>query len=150
MDKENLVFVVIDDVRERSSAADQIRLRKLALKHRVLQVIPAPPHRLEDLAKALIIGNVVANQIGLPHTEVVYLIFGPNKCGGCGDSIRGYLRLARGVTSPKNNTTVSLNCDSVASSSRPMRLPTLVLRTVVTLSVGIYPAMMYPATRSPF
>lgn len=67
MDEQNLILIVIDNAGQFRPAANKVPGSKLALEHRVLKVIAVPPHSLEDLAKALIIADVITNQIRLPH-----------------------------------------------------------------------------------
>jgi hypothetical protein len=66
MNEENLVFVVFDDAGKLRAAPDQVARSELAFEHGVLQMIAETPHGLEDLAKPLVVANVVTN-IGLPH-----------------------------------------------------------------------------------
>jgi hypothetical protein len=68
MDEQNLIFVVFDDAGEFRAAPNKVARSELALEYGVLQMIAVPPHGLEDLAKPLIIADVVTNEIGLPHT----------------------------------------------------------------------------------
>jgi len=67
VDEEDLILIVLNDARELRPAANKVRLRELALEHRVLQVIAVAPHGFEDLAKPLIIRNVITDQIRLAH-----------------------------------------------------------------------------------
>jgi hypothetical protein len=67
MDEKNLVFVVVDDAGKFRTAPNQITLGELALKYRVLQMIAVSAHGLEDLAETAVVGDVVANEIGLAH-----------------------------------------------------------------------------------
>jgi hypothetical protein len=67
MNEQYLVFVVVNDPRQRRPAADQIARGELALEYGVLQMVAIAAHGLEDFAKPLIVGNVVTDQIGLPH-----------------------------------------------------------------------------------
>jgi len=67
VNEKHLVFVVLDDLGERMPALGQIDRRELALEDRVLQVVAEIPHGLEDLAKPLVVADVVADKVGVSH-----------------------------------------------------------------------------------
>jgi hypothetical protein len=67
IDKEHLVVLVIDDVRQFGAEADKIRRGELALEDGVLQMVAEAAHEPEDFAQALVIADVVANEIGIAH-----------------------------------------------------------------------------------
>lgn len=71
MDEQNLIFVVFDDAGKLRAAPDQVARSELALEHGVLQMIAVTPHSLKDLAKPLVVADVVTNQIGLAHSITV-------------------------------------------------------------------------------
>jgi hypothetical protein len=58
---------VFDDAGQFRATPDKVARGELALEHGVLQMIAVTPHGLEDLAKPLVVANVVTNKIGLPH-----------------------------------------------------------------------------------
>lgn len=58
---------MIDDASQIRPAAHQILSRELAFENRVLQMIPVVAHSLKDFAQALVIADVVADQIGVAH-----------------------------------------------------------------------------------
>jgi hypothetical protein len=66
MDKQHLVFVMVNDVAQIAPASRQVRLRKLTLEDGKLQMVPIPAHSLKNLSQPLVIRNVVTNQIRLP------------------------------------------------------------------------------------
>ena len=70
MDEQNLIFVVVDDAGKFGAAPNQVARGELALEYGVLQMVAVPAHRLEDFAQPLVVGDVVTNQIGLPHLLV--------------------------------------------------------------------------------
>ena len=49
------------------SAPRQVAARQLALEDRILEMIAEPAHGLKDSAEALVVGDVVADQIGGSH-----------------------------------------------------------------------------------
>jgi hypothetical protein len=63
MNEQHLVFVVVNDSRQRRPASNQIARRELAFEYRVLQMVAVATHGLEDLVKTLVVGNVVTDQI---------------------------------------------------------------------------------------
>ena len=74
MHKQHLVLVVMNNRRQLRPAPDQIPRRELALENRILKMIPKPAHGLEYLPQPLIVGNVVANQIGLSHGSLFLVV----------------------------------------------------------------------------
>jgi hypothetical protein len=71
VDEEYLVFGVIDDARQVRPATCQVRRGELALEDRILQVIAVTAHGLEDLAEALVIADIVTDQVRSPHLRAV-------------------------------------------------------------------------------
>jgi hypothetical protein len=67
MDEKNLVFVVVDDAGKFRAAPNQVGRSELALEYGVLQMIAVTAHGLENLAKALVVADVVADEVGLAH-----------------------------------------------------------------------------------
>jgi hypothetical protein len=67
MDEKNLVFVVVDDAGKFRAAPNQITLGELALEYGVLQMIAVTVHSRENLTKALVVADVVADEVGLAH-----------------------------------------------------------------------------------
>jgi hypothetical protein len=67
MDKQHLIFVLVDYERKFGTAPNKVAGRELALKDGVLEMIAVPAHRLEDLAEALIVADIVTNKIRLTH-----------------------------------------------------------------------------------
>lgn len=61
----------MNDLAQLGAAARQIHRRELALEDGILEVIAKVTHRLKDLAQALFVADVVADEIGLAHC--VYL-----------------------------------------------------------------------------
>jgi hypothetical protein len=68
MNEQHLVFIMVNNSRQRRPASDQIARRKLAFEYGVLQMVAIATHGLEDLAKTLVIGDVVTDEIRLAHT----------------------------------------------------------------------------------
>ena len=66
--EEHLVLLVVNDGGNQSTAACEVGRSELALEDRVLEVVAEPPHELEDLAKALIVADVVADEVRSAHT----------------------------------------------------------------------------------
>jgi hypothetical protein len=58
---------MVDDRRQCGSAPRKVGGRQLALEDGKLQMVAEPAHRLEDLAQALVIADVVADQVGESH-----------------------------------------------------------------------------------
>ena len=52
---------MVDDFGQAVPATRQIRLRQLALEHRVLEVIAEPTHDLVNLGKPLVLADVVGH-----------------------------------------------------------------------------------------
>ena len=67
VDEQHLVFPMMDDRRQIRPAARQVGRRQLALEDRELQVVAIPAHGLKHLAQALVVADVVTNQIGSSH-----------------------------------------------------------------------------------
>src|SRR5690606_12628148 len=65
----DLVLLVIDDLAERVPAPGDVDRRKLTFEDRVLQVVAEVPHGFKDLAKALVVANVVADEVGITHGQ---------------------------------------------------------------------------------
>jgi hypothetical protein len=58
---------VVDDRRQFSPASRKVRRGQLALEDGELQMVAVPAHGLEDLAQALVIADVVADQVTGAH-----------------------------------------------------------------------------------
>ena len=67
VDEEDLVFIVIDDAGEFGAAADDVAGGELAFEDGVLEVVAVAAHGFEDFAEALVVGDVVADEVGLSH-----------------------------------------------------------------------------------
>jgi hypothetical protein len=67
MDKQNLIFVMVDDAGKFGAAPNQIAGSELAFEHRILQVVAVAAHGLEDLAEAFVVADVVTDEVGLAH-----------------------------------------------------------------------------------
>ena len=67
MDEQDLVFVVVDDAGEFGAAADEVAGGELAFEDGVLEVVAVTAHGLEDLAEAVVVADVVADEVGLAH-----------------------------------------------------------------------------------
>jgi hypothetical protein len=67
MNEEHLIFIMLDDPAQLGPASREIPLRELAFENRVLEMVAESTHRLEDLAQPAIVGDVVTDQVGLPH-----------------------------------------------------------------------------------
>ncbi len=67
MNEQHLIVVMMNNARQLGPAANQIARRELTLKYGVLQMVAVTAHGLEDLAQPLVVGDVVTNQIRLPH-----------------------------------------------------------------------------------
>jgi hypothetical protein len=63
VNEQHLVFIMVNDSRERHPASNQIARRELAFEYGVLQMVAIATHGLKDLAKALVVRNVVTDQI---------------------------------------------------------------------------------------
>ena len=81
VDEEDLVFVVIDELGEQGAAADEVRGGELAFEDGELEMVSEGAHGFEDLAKTLVVGYVVTDQIGLTHLLDILAAFG-EMCGG--------------------------------------------------------------------
>ncbi len=67
VDEEDLVFVVMDDAGEFGAAANEVAGGELAFEDGVLEVVAEAAHRFEDFAEAFVVGDVVADEVGLAH-----------------------------------------------------------------------------------
>ncbi len=81
VDEEDLVFVVIDELGEQGAAADEVRGGELAFEDGELEMVSEGAHGFEDLAKTLIVGYIVTDQIGLTHLLDILADFW-EMCGG--------------------------------------------------------------------
>jgi hypothetical protein len=59
---------VVDDRCQCSPAPSEVGGGQLALKDGELQMVAEPTHRLENLAQAFIIADIVTNQVGESHS----------------------------------------------------------------------------------
>lgn len=71
IDKEDLILSVVDQIAHRLFAFGQIGGRELALEDGVLQMVAEIAHGLKDFAKAHLIANVIADEIGVPHGKTL-------------------------------------------------------------------------------
>jgi hypothetical protein len=71
---------VVDDRRQCGPASRKVGGGQLALEDGKLQMVAEPAHRLEDFAQALVIADVVADQVGESHG-----ITAPNRIAQSGD-----------------------------------------------------------------
>ena len=71
MDEQHLVLVMMNDLRQRRPATDQIGGGELTLEDGILQVIAKAAHGLEDLAESLVVADVVTNQVRLAHSTTL-------------------------------------------------------------------------------
>ena len=67
VDEEDLVLAVVDDAAELLAAADEVAGGELALEDGELEVVAEAAHGLEDAAEALVVGDVVADEVGGAH-----------------------------------------------------------------------------------
>jgi hypothetical protein len=67
MNEQNLIFVVVDDAGKFGAAANNIACRELALEDGVLKMVAEATHEFEDFAQAAVVGDVVADEVGLAH-----------------------------------------------------------------------------------
>ena len=67
--EQHLVLVVVDDRRQLRPAPRQVRGRQLALEDGELQMVAVPAHGLKDFAQALVVADVVADQVGGAHAS---------------------------------------------------------------------------------
>lgn len=67
MDEQNLIFIVVNDAGKLGAAANQVARGELALEHRVLEMIAVATHGLKNFAEAAVVGDVVADKVGLAH-----------------------------------------------------------------------------------
>src|SRR6266404_5996220 len=65
--EQHLIYFVIDNRRQVRAAPRQVAPRQLAFEDRVLQMVTIPAHNLKHLAPALVVADVVADQIGGAH-----------------------------------------------------------------------------------
>ena len=84
MDEQNLIFVVVDDAGKLGAAPNQVGRGELALEYGILQMIAVTPHGLENLAQALVVADVVADEVGLAHlmTWIMHRTGLPSACPG--------------------------------------------------------------------
>ena len=66
--EQHLVLGMVDDRRQFRPAPRQVGRGKLALEDGVLQMVAVPAHGLEDFAQALVVADVVADQVGRAHS----------------------------------------------------------------------------------
>ena len=85
VDEQHLVFVVLDDLRERVAATSQVNRGELALEDRVLQMVAEVAHGFVDLAEALVIADVVADEESVAHS-----LFSQDEQRPCGGSRRWF------------------------------------------------------------
>ncbi len=69
MDEEDLVVLVVDDGAQFGAHAGEVGGSELALEDGVLEMVAPGAHRFEDEAEALVVGDVVADQVGLAHVR---------------------------------------------------------------------------------
>jgi hypothetical protein len=69
IDLQHLVFAMVDRFGQPEPAARQIGLRKLALEHRVLEVIAEATHDLVDLGEPLVLADVVRDEEGVAQVR---------------------------------------------------------------------------------
>lgn len=89
MDEENLVFVVVDEVGEEGAATDEVGGGELAFEDGELEVVSEGAHGFEDLAEALVVGDVVTDQVGLAHLWVILADFWKMRGEGVGEDKAG-------------------------------------------------------------
>jgi hypothetical protein len=65
--EKHLVFVVVNDLGKIGAELNKVRCGQLALEYGKLKVVAPSAHRLEHAAQALVIGDVVTNQVGISH-----------------------------------------------------------------------------------
>src|SRR5688572_793711 len=63
VDEQHLILAVVNDLAELVPAANQVDRGELAFEDRVLQVIAEAAHGLVDFAEALVVADVVADEI---------------------------------------------------------------------------------------
>jgi len=78
MNEEDLIFTVFDDAGEFGAAADEVAGSELAFEDGVLEVVAETAHEFEDFAEAAVVGDVVADEVGLAHFGL------PATAGGAG------------------------------------------------------------------
>ena len=71
MDEEDLVIAMVNDGGQCGAEADEIGFGQLAFKDGVLQVVAPAAHGLKDFAEALIVTDVVADEVGGTHSQTV-------------------------------------------------------------------------------
>lgn len=69
LDKDHLIFIVIDDVIQSSFQFNLFRRIQVALENRILQMIAKISTGDKHLPQPLGIGDVVTNQVGSAHGE---------------------------------------------------------------------------------
>lgn len=70
--EKDLIISVVDDAAKQLAAANQVGRGELALEDGKLEVIAEIAHGLEDLAQALVVGDIVADQIGGAHLAFIH------------------------------------------------------------------------------
>lgn len=68
--EQHLVLHVVDNFRQFGAAPRQFHRRELAFEYGVLQMVAKPAHRLINLAQALVITNVVTDQVRDTHADL--------------------------------------------------------------------------------
>jgi len=71
VDEQDLVLGMVDDRRQCGPASRQVGGGQLALEDGELQVVAEPAHGLEDFAEALVVADVVADEVGGAHGYIV-------------------------------------------------------------------------------
>jgi hypothetical protein len=79
VDEEHLIVAVVDQFTQDVPALREVDGRELAFEDRVLQVVPEIAHGLEDLAEALAVVNVVADEVGGSHWGGTLRLIAPRK-----------------------------------------------------------------------
>ena len=105
IDKQHLIFVVLDDFTERMPTFGKVDRIKLALEDRILQMLAKVPHRLEDFAKTLVVTDIVSDQIGISHGRVSHKGQARTLLGG-----RGILLIVIGGNGDANKAAFALSC----------------------------------------
>ena len=77
IDKQNLVFIMVDHRIELDSKIDEIKAAQLAFEDRILQMIAPAAHDLKDLTEAFIIRDIVGDKVGSAHKEERLYSVGP-------------------------------------------------------------------------
>ena len=69
MDEEDLVVLMVDKRAEFGAHAGEVGGSELALEDGVLEMVAPSAHGFKDEAEALVVGDVVADEIGLAHPQ---------------------------------------------------------------------------------